>query len=154
MATVSIVSRLDRSISLHCHDVIKDDGAGRSFQGRRLDTPIIISPGVNPGVDKGFFTRWQQENKGSLLHALFTVTDEDDPETTKGTAGAKETTMDHSDYDAIMLWPPGGPVEHGGEFDHRDEGIAAQIENASEDERAADEAKAKADEEAAKFKPL
>jgi len=74
--TVSVVSRLDRAIVIHQHEVIKDDGANRSFQGRRLDSPITIHPGVNPGIDKEFFTDWQKQNAGSQLHALFTVTDE------------------------------------------------------------------------------
>ena len=87
-ATVSITSRLDRSISLHLHDTMKDDGAGRSFQGRRLDTTTTINPGINPGIDKSFFTAWQEQNKGSALHPLFTVTEEKDPETTKGATSA------------------------------------------------------------------
>lgn len=75
--TVSVTSRLDRAIVIHQHEVIKDDGANRSFQGRRLDSPITINPGVNPGIDKVAFTNWQEQNSGSALHALFTVTDED-----------------------------------------------------------------------------
>lgn len=74
--TVSVVSRLDRAITLHRHEMIKDDGAGRQFQGRRLDSPVVIHPGVNPGIDKEFFTAWQKQNSGSQLHALFSVTDE------------------------------------------------------------------------------
>lgn len=75
--TVSVTSQLDRPIVIHQHELIKDDGANRSFQGRRLDGAITINPGVNPGIDKAAFTNWQEQNSGSALHALFTVTDED-----------------------------------------------------------------------------
>jgi len=74
--TVSVTSQLDRPIVIHQHELIKDDGANRSFQGRRLDGAITINPGVNPGIDKTAFTNWQQQNSGSALHALFTVADE------------------------------------------------------------------------------
>lgn len=66
-------------------------------------------------------------------------------------AAKKDGTFKGSDD---VKWPPGEPGERGGEFDHRNDGIAAEFDQASADEHAADEAKAKAkaDEEAAKFK--
>lgn len=78
--TVSVRSDLDRPISLHLHTTVADDGGGRPFQGRDLTTATTLNPGNNPGIDKEFFEKWQEQNKGSSLAPLFTATDEDKPE--------------------------------------------------------------------------
>ena len=81
--TVNIRSDLDRPISLHLHETIKDDGAGRAFLGRDLTTATALNPGHNAGIDKEFFEKWQDQNKGSDLLPLFIVQDEDKPESAK-----------------------------------------------------------------------
>lgn len=75
-STVCVTSALDRPIQLHAHQVVPDDGGGRSFQGRVLGSGVILQSGTNPGVDKEFFDRWCEQNKGSDLLPLLKVEDE------------------------------------------------------------------------------
>ena len=74
--TVNIRSTLDRPISLHLHETVKDDGAGRAFLGRDLTSVVTLKPGNNPGIDKEFFDKWTEQNKGSAMAPLFEATDE------------------------------------------------------------------------------
>lgn len=75
-ATVLIRSQVDRSIRLHLHETVNDDGGGRAFQGRALDNELIIRPGPNPGIDKKYFETWKEQNKGLELIALLLSEDE------------------------------------------------------------------------------
>jgi len=75
-ATVLIRSQVDRSIRLHLHQTVSDDGGGRAFQGRVLDNELIIRPGPNPGIDKEYFEAWKEQNKGLELIALLLSEDE------------------------------------------------------------------------------
>lgn len=76
-STVNVHNKSGRSLMLHLHQTIADDGGGRAFQGRVLDGVVTLDAGHNPRIDKEFFEKWKEQNKGSALLALFTFEDED-----------------------------------------------------------------------------
>lgn len=82
--TVHIRNATGRALMLHLHETIPDDGGGRPFQGRSLPDAVSLRAGANPGIDKEFFAKWSEQNKGSGLKDLLTAEDEDDnPESAK-----------------------------------------------------------------------
>lgn len=87
--TVNIQNTLGRPIMLHLHQTVKDDGGGRSFQGRvltpaedpdRMPEQVQLQAGGNAGIDKQFFEKWKEQNQGFSLLRYFTAQDEDQPE--------------------------------------------------------------------------
>ena len=75
--TINVRSDLDRPLMLHLHQTIADDGAGRAFFGRAINEPVTLQPGHNPGIDKEFFEKWKEQNKGLGMLSLFESKDED-----------------------------------------------------------------------------
>lgn len=75
-ATVHIRNTAGRALMLHLHETIPDDGGGRPFQGRSLPDAVSLKAGANPGIDKEFFDKWREQNKGSGLKDLLTAEDE------------------------------------------------------------------------------
>lgn len=89
-ATVNVRNSSGRSLMLHLHKTVPDDGGGRSFQGRVLSgspngMPAVVQlkGGANSGIDKEFFETWREQNKGSGLLDLLTAEDEGEPESAK-----------------------------------------------------------------------
>lgn len=78
--TVHVRNVTGRLLMLHLHETIPDDGGGRSFQGRSLPNAVQLKSGANPGIDKEFFDKWREQNKGTTLKDLLFVEDEDNPE--------------------------------------------------------------------------
>lgn len=75
--TVNVHSQLDRPLTLHLHMTVPDDGGGRAFQGRDLESTVTLKPGHNAGINKAFFTTWKEQNPKSLVLQLFNAEDED-----------------------------------------------------------------------------
>jgi hypothetical protein len=88
--TVHVRNVTGRPLMLHLHETIPDDGGGRSFQGRLLSSTdpgipdaVSLRGGANPGIDKEFFDKWREQNKGTTLKDLLFAEDEDEPESAK-----------------------------------------------------------------------
>lgn len=81
--TVHVRNVTGRSLMLHLHETIPDDGGGRPFLGRSLPDAVSLRGGANPGIDKEFFDKWREQNKGTTLKDLLFAEDEDNPESAK-----------------------------------------------------------------------
>ena len=82
--TVCVTNGAGRSLRLHLHDTIKDDGAGRAFLGRMISVPdeeipdsVVLQEGINHGVDREFFERWLTQNSGFAVLPLITHENEE-----------------------------------------------------------------------------
>src|SRR5580692_8450769 len=74
--TVNVFNPVGRPLALHLHETIKDDGAGRPFLGRIIGNPVTLMAGHNAGIDKEFWTKWCEQNRGMLLKMELTAEDE------------------------------------------------------------------------------
>jgi len=74
--TVNVHNAIGRSISLHLHQTIADDGGGRPFKGRLTGEPVVLKAGHNAGITKEFWEKWREQNKGFDLLPLLTAEDE------------------------------------------------------------------------------
>jgi hypothetical protein len=75
--TVNVKNATGRSVTLHLHQTIADDGGGRPFQGRLLEGgAVTLKAGHNAGIDKEFWAAWREQNKGFALLPLITAEDE------------------------------------------------------------------------------
>lgn len=74
--TVNVMNATGRALALHLHEIIPDDGGGRPFQGRLTNNAVQLQAGHNAGVDKEFWTKWCEQNKGSGLLESLTAEDE------------------------------------------------------------------------------
>lgn len=82
--TVHVRNETGRAIALHLHETIADDGGGRPFQGRLLHELVTLKSGANAGIDKEFFNKWLEQNKGMGPVLLSLITHEDEqPESAK-----------------------------------------------------------------------
>lgn len=82
--TVRVTNATGRSLQLHLHQVVPDDGAGRAFLGRVLSASdqampdgIQLQAGVNHGVDREFFEEWRKQNNGLALLPLISHENEE-----------------------------------------------------------------------------
>ena len=84
--TVNVKNATGRAMMLHLHETILDDGGGRAFQGRLLQSEngmpdhVELKPGHNAGIHKEFFEAWKKQNP---MFAFITAEDEDEPESAK-----------------------------------------------------------------------
>jgi hypothetical protein len=90
-AKVNVYNGAARSLMLHLHMVVPDDGGGRAFQGRlrsasSKDMPdaVELRAGHNPGIDKAFFAMWVGQNKQLAENLGITAEDEESPPETEG----------------------------------------------------------------------
>lgn len=70
-----------RALKLHIHKTVDDDGGGRPFQGRALDSAVTLSAGHTAGIDKEFFDAWLKQNTAFAEQLGITAEDEGNPET-------------------------------------------------------------------------